>query len=101
MRNRTFREEENIFGEMLRLRIECQLKSAAIANGIGPLAIGSHSLRAGGATALYVKGISITLIQRFGGVEIRFFSQIFVVWFAGFRAFNDDYIVCVGFVKPT
>ena len=65
-KNQKWGENESLFGEMLRLRIEGQLKTAAVANGVNPSVIGSHSLRAGGATALYVRGISVTLTQRFG-----------------------------------
>ena len=58
--------EEPIFGKFLRLRLEGELKAAAIGNNVDPRIIGTHSLRAGGATALYIKGVSVLLIQRFG-----------------------------------
>ena len=57
---------EPIFGKGLRLRLEGGLKTAAVRNGVNPSFVGTHSLRAGGATALYVNGVSVILIQRFG-----------------------------------
>ena len=61
--------------EMLRLRIEGSLKVATVANGVSSNIIGSHSLRAGGAAALYVRGAPITLIQRFGRWESSSFLR--------------------------
>ena len=58
--------ERPMFGAGLRLRLEGKMKAVAAANGVNPQIIGTHSLRAGGATALYIRGISIILIQRFG-----------------------------------
>ena len=54
-----------IFGSDVRPRMEVMMKTIAAAKGVDPDLIGSHSLRAGGATSLYIRGVSVTLIQRF------------------------------------
>ena len=58
--------DQPILGNDLRIRLESGLKSAASANGVSPDVIGAHSLRAGGATSLYIQGVAVLLIQRFG-----------------------------------
>ena len=58
--------DEPLFGESLRVRLEGGLKSAAIANGVHTDVMGAHSPRAGGATSLYIGGVSVVIIQRFG-----------------------------------
>ena len=79
LEGKDFGKREFLFGGMLRLRLEGSLKAAAVANGVSSKIIGSHSLRAGGATALYVRGVSITLIQRFGRWKSSSFLRY--LWF--------------------
>jgi hypothetical protein len=49
-----------------RLAIQAWLKAAATATGLPAARVGTHSLRIGGATALYNAGWELGAIQRFG-----------------------------------
>ena len=51
------------------------MKTAALANGVFDARIDTHSLRAGGATALYTKGVPLDVIQRWGRWESLPFHQ--------------------------
>ena len=51
---------------VLRTDIQMWLRCAAGADGIPADRIGTHSLRVGGATALFNAGYDLTMIQRFG-----------------------------------
>jgi hypothetical protein len=54
-------------GKMLkRSRLQELLALGAAATGVPPEAMGSHSLRIGGATALYRAGHDIETLKRFG-----------------------------------
>ena len=49
-----------------RSRVQTALRMAAAAEGIPAEAIGSHSLRIGGASAMYRQGFDVEAIRRFG-----------------------------------
>ncbi|CAE8616995.1 unnamed protein product [Polarella glacialis] len=57
---------ENKNNEILRIRLQVWLKAAAAGVGLPPDRVGTHSLRVGGATALYNAGWELGAIQRFG-----------------------------------
>lgn len=59
-------EKHTISGINLRTRVSAVMKMAAMANGVYDQRIDTHSLRAGGATALYTQGIPLDVIQRRG-----------------------------------
>ena len=66
---RTGEEQSSVFVPRLRERVSAFVKTAELANGVMDRRIGPHSLRAGGATALYTQGAPIDAIQRRGRVE--------------------------------
>ena len=49
------------------------MKTAASANHVDPTRIGTHSLRSGGANAMFVAGYDTEIIKRWGEMEIRHF----------------------------
>ena len=51
---------------LLRVEVQAVLEKAGEASGVDPLSIGSHSLRFGGASALYAAFKDTALIQRWG-----------------------------------
>lgn len=51
------------------------MKTATLANGDLDNRIDTHSLRAGGATALYTHGVPLDVILRFGEMEISYIHQ--------------------------
>ena len=52
------------FGGRLRERVSAIMKTAALANRVRDARIDTHSLRSGGATALYAQGVPLDVIQR-------------------------------------
>ena len=52
-------ERNTVFGVNLRTRVSAVVKLAALANGVMGNRIDTHSLRPGGATALYTQGIPL------------------------------------------
>ena len=65
----------NVFGINLRVRVSAIMKTAALANGVFDKRIDTHSLRAGGATALYTQGVPLDVIQRWGRWKSLTFHQ--------------------------
>ena len=59
-------EKSNVFGAQLRNRLSGIMKTAALDKGVFDARIDTHSLRAGGATALYTQGVPLDVIQRWG-----------------------------------
>ena len=59
-------ETSNVFVAQLRNRLSGIMKTAALANGVFDSRIDTHSLRAGGATAIYTQGVPLGVIQRWG-----------------------------------
>ena len=68
-------EKGNVFGVNLRARVSATMKTAALANGVFDNRIDTHSLRAGGATALYTQGVPSDVIQRWGRWKSLTFHQ--------------------------
>ena len=64
-----------IFGVNLRTRVSSIMKLDASANGVLDQRIDTHSLRAGGATALYTQGVPLDAIQRRGRWKSLTFHQ--------------------------
>ena len=60
---RTWGEQSSIFGPRLRERVAAIMKTAVIANGVFDKRSDTHSLRAGGATALYTQGPPLDVIH--------------------------------------
>ena len=71
----TNNEKGNVFGINLRARVSAVMKTAALANGVFGQRIDTHSLRAGGATALYTQGVPLDVIQRWGRWKSLTFHQ--------------------------
>ena len=57
-------DKNPVSGANLRASLSAAMKSAAKANGVSDQRIDTHSMRAGGANALYARGGPIDLIQR-------------------------------------
>ena len=57
-------EKANVFGVNLRARVSSAMKMAAMDNGVFDDRIDTHSLRAGGETALYTQGVPLDVTQR-------------------------------------
>ena len=55
-----------MFGERLRGRVSAIMEIASLANQVRDARIDTHSLRPGGATALYTQGLPLDIIQRWG-----------------------------------
>ena len=70
-------EKTPVFGERLRGRVSAIMKIAALANHVHDARSDTHSLRSGGATALYTQGVSLDIIQRWGEVEITNLPPVF------------------------
>ena len=60
-----------LFSSGARGRLAAMMKAAAIVNRIDPSRIGAHSLRSGGANAMFVAGYDSEVIKRWG-VEIGY-----------------------------
>ena len=58
--------DEKVFSGDVELRIRSMIKRIATPNGLEAKRFSTHSLRSGGATAMYVRGISAEHIRRFG-----------------------------------
>ena len=69
MRRDSSTEKNLVFGANSRSRVDAVVKTAAMANGASDQRIYTHSLRAGGATALYTQGVPIDVTQRGGRWE--------------------------------
>ena len=58
--------DERLFADDVELRIRALIKWSATSNGLVSSKFSTHSLRSGGATAMYLRGISVEHIRRFG-----------------------------------
>ena len=58
--------DKKVFGEWLRNRLSAVLRMAGTAMGIPASRIGNHSLRSGGATAMWRAGYDVEVIKRWG-----------------------------------
>ena len=58
--------EKKVFGKWLRNRLCALLRMAGTAMGIPASRIGNHSLRSGGATAMWRAGYDVEVIKRWG-----------------------------------
>ena len=58
--------DEKLFSENVERRVRSVVKRSASSNGMESKRFSTHSIRSGGATALYVRGISLGHIRRFG-----------------------------------
>ena len=68
-------ERSCVSGLRLRELVSAITKTAALANGAHDKRIDTHSLRAGGAEALYTQGVLLDIIQRWGRWESLTFHQ--------------------------
>lgn len=59
-----------------RHEVQAYLKVASVQFGVPPELVSTHSLRVGGATALYASGVELTAVRRFG----RWASDAFQVY---------------------
>ena len=57
---------EKLFSDDVEKRIRAIIKRSSTSNGLDPEKFRTHSHRSGGATSMYVRGISIGHIRRFG-----------------------------------
>ena len=73
-----------LFGNGLRGRLGGMMKTAASANHVDPSRIGTHSLRSGGANAMFVAGYDAEIIKRWGRWKSDTLS--FYLW-------NDDRVL--------
>ena len=58
--------DERLFAPDVEKRVRSVIKWSASPNGMSSKKFSAHSLRSGGATAMYVRGVSIGQIRRFG-----------------------------------
>ena len=58
--------ERQVLGIWLRNRLRATLRMAGMAIGIPASHIGNHSLRSGGATAMWLAGYDIEVIKKMG-----------------------------------
>ena len=58
--------DEKLFDDYIEKRLRTIIKWSAASNGLMSRKFSTHSLRSGGATAMYVRGISVEHIRRFG-----------------------------------
>ena len=58
--------DDKLLSDDLERRLRSVIKRIASPNGLEPSRFSTHSLRSGGATALYVRGVSLDHIRRFG-----------------------------------
>ena len=68
-------EQSIVFWPRLRERVSAITKTDAMANGVYGKRIDTHSLRSGGATALYSQGVPLGVIQRWGRWKSLTFHQ--------------------------
>ena len=78
-----------LFTQNCRERITQSLKWAASNHGVTSEVINTHSLRSGGATALYLAGINWITIQRFGRWKSCIFHEYIWAESAGFSHLGE------------
>ena len=92
-------EKTHVFGERLRGRVSAIMKIAALSNQVHDARIDTHSLRSGGATALYTQGVPLDIIQRRGRWKSLTFRQYLWHDATALNRLSDVFTRSAGLVK--
>ena len=91
--------KSTVFGERLRERVSAIMEVASLANQVRDARIDTHSLRSGGATALYTQGVPLDVIQRWRRWESLTFHQYMWRDDTALRQLPDEFTRPSGLLK--